>query len=165
MDNSNNTFKLDLYMLCKVVNSDNCLLKMGSLVAQRLKCLPGMRETRVRSLGWEDPLEKGMATHSSTLAWRIPWGRSLVGYSPWGRKESDTTERLHFISLNLRGFHICSVLWRNSLSFHVSKLSFKCILFDIQYIHRKCLVLKVPFIFLNISTIVTSNAISKNCDI
>ena len=44
-----------------------------SLVAQRLKCLPGMQESRVRSLGREDPLEKEMATHSSTLAWRIPW--------------------------------------------------------------------------------------------
>ena len=42
-------------------------------MAQRLKRLPGMRETPVRSLGWEDPLEKEMATHSSTLAWRIPW--------------------------------------------------------------------------------------------
>ena len=42
-------------------------------VAQRLKCLPPMRETQVRSLGWEDPLEKEMVTHSSTLAWRIPW--------------------------------------------------------------------------------------------
>ena len=45
----------------------------ASLVAQRLKRLPGMRETRVRSLGREDPLEKEMATHSSTLAWKIPW--------------------------------------------------------------------------------------------
>ena len=45
----------------------------ASLVAQRLKHLPAMRETWVRSLGWEDPLEKEMATHSSTLAWRIPW--------------------------------------------------------------------------------------------
>ena len=43
------------------------------LVAQRLKHLPGIQDTRVRSLGWEDPLEKEMATHSSTLAWRIPW--------------------------------------------------------------------------------------------
>ena len=42
-------------------------------MAQRLKHLPGMRETQVRSLGREDPLEKEMATHSSTLAWRIPW--------------------------------------------------------------------------------------------
>ena len=45
----------------------------ASLVAQQLKRLPGMRETRVRSLGREDPLEKEMATHSCTLAWRIPW--------------------------------------------------------------------------------------------
>ena len=44
-----------------------------SLVAQRLKCLPGMQESRVRSLGREDPLEKEMTTHSSTLAWKIPW--------------------------------------------------------------------------------------------
>jgi len=50
----------------------------------------------VRSLGWEDPWEKEMATHSSILAWKIPWMEELVGYSPWGRKESDTTERLHF---------------------------------------------------------------------
>ena len=42
-------------------------------MAQRLKRLPGMQETRVLSLGLEDPLEKEMATHSSTLAWRIPW--------------------------------------------------------------------------------------------
>ena len=42
-------------------------------VAQRVKPLPTMWETRVRSLGQEDPLEKGMATHSSTLAWRTPW--------------------------------------------------------------------------------------------
>ena len=49
-------------------------LKHGaSLVAQRLKHLPGMWETQVQSLGWEDPLEKEMATHSSILAWRIAW--------------------------------------------------------------------------------------------
>ena len=48
--------------------------KIGaSLVAQTVKRLPAMRETRVRSLGWEDPLEKEMATHSSTLAWKISW--------------------------------------------------------------------------------------------
>ena len=46
---------------------------MASLVAQLVKNLPAMRETWVRSLGWEDPLEKGMATHSSILAWRMPW--------------------------------------------------------------------------------------------
>ena len=53
-----------------------------------------MQDTWVRSLGWEDPLEKEMATHSSTLAWKIPWTKEPG--SPWGRKESDVTERLHF---------------------------------------------------------------------
>ena len=51
----------------------NTGLRIASLVAQRLKHLPAMRETWVWSLGQEDPLEKGMTTHSSTLAWRIPW--------------------------------------------------------------------------------------------
>jgi len=49
-----------------------------------------MQEIWVQSLGWEDLLEKGKATHSSILAWRIPW----AVYSPWGLKESDTTEQL-----------------------------------------------------------------------
>ena len=51
-----------------------------------------MLETWVQSLGREDPLQKEMATHSSILAWRIPWTVSLVGYSPWGDKESDMTK-------------------------------------------------------------------------
>ena len=49
-----------------------CVLR-ASLVAQMVKRLPAVQETWVRSLGWEDPLEKEMATHSSTLAWKIPW--------------------------------------------------------------------------------------------
>ena len=65
-------------------------------MAQPIKNLPVVKEIRVRSLGWEDPLEKGMATHSSLLAWRIPWTEEPGGCSPWGRKESDTTERLSF---------------------------------------------------------------------
>ena len=59
---------------------------------QRLKCLPAMWETWVRSLGREDPLEKKMATHSSILAWRILWMEELDGLQSTGRKESDTTE-------------------------------------------------------------------------
>ena len=66
-------------------------LEGASLVAQREKNLPAMQETRVRSLGWEDPMEKGMATHSSILAWRIPWTEDTV----YGvLKESDMTERI-----------------------------------------------------------------------
>ena len=55
-------------------------------MAQRLKRLPAMWETCVRSLGQEDPLEKEMATHCSILAWRIPWTEEPGGlhYSPWG---------------------------------------------------------------------------------
>ena len=53
---------------------------------------PAMQEPQVRSLGQEDPLEKGVTTHSSILAWEIHGQRSLAGYSPWGCKESDTTE-------------------------------------------------------------------------
>ena len=52
-----------------------------------------MQETQVQSLGQEDPLEKEMATHSSILAWRIPWTEE-PGYNPWGHKELDTTEQL-----------------------------------------------------------------------
>ena len=49
------------------------ILLGASLVAQTVRCLPTMQKTRVQPLGREDPLEKGMATHSSTLAWKIPW--------------------------------------------------------------------------------------------
>ena len=66
----------------------------SALVAQRLKCLPGMRETQVRSLGWEDPLEKEMATHSSILAWRIPRMEEPGGLQSTGVAKSRT--RLHF---------------------------------------------------------------------
>ena len=53
-------------------------------MAQRLKCLLAMRETRVRSLGQEDPLEKEIATHSSILAWRIPWMEEPGGLQSTG---------------------------------------------------------------------------------
>ena len=61
-------------------------------MAPKVKNLPAIQETCVQSPGWEDPLEEGMETHSNILAWRIPQKRSLVGYSPWGRKDSDMTE-------------------------------------------------------------------------
>ena len=57
---------------------------LASLVAQRLKHLPAMRETWVRSLGGEDPLEKEMATHSSIFAWRIPWTEEPAGLQSTG---------------------------------------------------------------------------------
>ena len=63
-------------------------------MAQTVKNLPVIQETCVQSLGQEDPLEKGTATHSSILAWRIPWIEEPGGLQSWGRKESDMTERL-----------------------------------------------------------------------
>ena len=70
----------------------------ASLVAQRLKHLPGMRETRVWSLGREDPLEKEMATHSSILAWRIPWREEPGRLQSMGsqRVGHDWETSLHF---------------------------------------------------------------------
>ena len=69
-------------------------------MAQTVKNPPAMWETWVRCWGGEDFLEKGMVTHSSILAWRIPQTEGLAGCSPWVRKESETTERLT-LSLSL----------------------------------------------------------------
>ena len=61
-------------------------------MAQSVQNSSAMQETRVRSLGWEDPLEKEMATHSSLLAWKIPWTEEPGGLAAKNCKESDTTE-------------------------------------------------------------------------
>ena len=66
------------------------------------------QETRVQSLGQEDPLQKEMATHSSILPWKIPQ-RSMEGYSPWGCKESDTTEYAH--THTHTHTHTCVCIW------------------------------------------------------
>ena len=65
-------------------------------MTQTVQNLPARQETRVLSLGWEDPLEKEMATHSAILAWRIPWTEEPGGlHSPWGHKASDMTEAIN----------------------------------------------------------------------
>ena len=58
--------------------------ELNSLVSQLVKSLPAVQETLVRSLGWEDPLEKGMATYSSILAWKIPWTEEPGGLQSMG---------------------------------------------------------------------------------
>ena len=64
---------------------------LQALVAQTVKNLPAVRETRVQSLGQKDPLEKGMTTHSNILAWRIPWTEKPGALQSMGLQESDMT--------------------------------------------------------------------------
>ena len=75
------------------------------LVAQMVKGLPAMRETRVRSLGWEDPLEKEMATHSRIHAWKIPWTEEPGGLQSMGsqRVGHDWVTSVHFSSWGFQG--------------------------------------------------------------
>ena len=87
----------------------------ASPMAQHVKNLPAMQETqemRVQSLGWEDSLEKEMATYSSVLAWEIPW--SLAAYSPWSHKESDKTEmteHIEFITILFLFYVLAFLPW------------------------------------------------------
>ena len=73
--------------------------QLTSLVAQMAKPLPTVWETWVQSLGREDPLEKEMVTHSSTLAWKIPWTEECGRLQSMGVSELDMTKRLHFHSV------------------------------------------------------------------
>ena len=110
----NSKFLLTAFVL-KSVLSDIVLL--ASLVAQRVKRLPAMQETRVWSLSGEDPLEKEMSTHSSALAWKIPWTEKPgVGYRPWGSRELNTALLSLWCSFHLsHDFHLwevrAPVLW------------------------------------------------------
>ena len=95
----------------------------ASLVAQLVKNPPAMWDTWVQSLGWDDPLEKGKATHSSILAWRMLW----TVYSPWGCKESDRTEglSLHFTLLSDLKPVLCPVYYFSNylkMFFNIAKL-------------------------------------------
>ena len=87
---------------------------LGSLVAQRVKRLPAMRETWVRSLGWEDALEKEMATHSSTLAWKILWTEEPGGLQFLGSQRVGhnwATSVFHFQPLGQTLVNCISSLW------------------------------------------------------
>ena len=80
----------------------------ASLVAQLVKNRPAMKETQVRSLGQEDPLEGEMATHSSILAWEIPWTEEPGRLQSWGRKDLDTNE--HVYTHSGPGTWLCTLL-------------------------------------------------------
>ena len=74
--------------------------KWASLVAQRVMCLLAIWETQIQSLGWEDPLEKEMATHSRILAWKTPWTEDPGGLQSMGSPKLDTIEQ-HSLFLHL----------------------------------------------------------------
>ena len=86
----------------------------ASLVAQKVRCLLAMWVTRVWSLGQEDPLEKEMAIHSSTFAWKIPLTEE-PGRVSWGCKELDMTKQLHFLSFFLFFFRCHWKVFKNHL--------------------------------------------------
>ena len=88
-----------------------CSKNWASLVAQRLKHLPAMQETWVRSLGWEDPLEKEMAAHSSILVWRIPLTAEPGGLQSTGSQRKTRGKKLVYIYTNQFTFtnHIYNV--------------------------------------------------------
>ena len=102
-------------------------LSQASLVAQTVKNLPEMWETQVRSLGWEDPLQKQMAIHSSIIAQRNPWTEKPGKLPSMEFKESDRTEQLHFYfltggpgldvscELNKGIFHLTFITWETRL--------------------------------------------------
>ena len=101
------------YIVLTYLNTISRFLRLpGHSVVKN--CLP-LPEKRVQSLGWEDHLEEEMATHSSILAWRIPWRRSLVGYSPRCRKQSDMTEQLNSLLVNISKY-LCIFSFSGNLS-------------------------------------------------
>ena len=87
----------------KVKERAKLLRQWGFLGDTEVKNLPAMRETRVQCLGQGNPLEKGMATHSNIMPGEFHGQRNLVGYSPWGHKELNTTEQLTLSLFHLFG--------------------------------------------------------------
>ena len=81
-----------------------CVVPKSFLVAQMVKNLPAMQESRVHSLGQEDPLEKGMATHSSILAWRIPWSEEPCGLQSMGlqRVRQNWAANMYYPSFSIK---------------------------------------------------------------
>ena len=87
------------------------------LVAQTVKNLPAMQVTQVWSLGWEDPLEKGMTTQSTTLAWETPLQRSLAGYSAYGHRVGHNWATKHR-HLYIYTLYIYIYIWNSEVQFN-----------------------------------------------
>ena len=106
----------------------------NSLAAQMVKNLPAMRETWVRSLGWEGPLEEGMATHSSILTWRIPMDKRAWQATVLGVSESDSTEQLsmtHYFQRDSGHFWKKCCITLHDNYFAEENISLKCMCYNI----------------------------------
>ena len=103
------------------------MCQTASLVAQMVKHLPAMQETRVWSQGQEKPLEKGMATHSSILAWTIPWTEEPGGLRSMGSQRVGQTERLTLAFRHCSGFWVCSDTRNRQTSFTSSPTLRECL--------------------------------------
>ena len=102
-------FALNVHLISRKLGVLLVWFLRASLVPQTVKNLPIVPETRVPSLGQEDPLEKGMATHSNIFAWRIPWTEEPGGLQSRSYKESDKTEWLTFYCDLRRSRYISSI--------------------------------------------------------
>ena len=100
------------------------------LVAQMVKHLPTMQETQVRSLGWEDPLEKEMASHSSTLAWKIPWTEERGRLQSMGsqRVGHDWATSLHFTNDNGELDYLAKCIEKIGCSFKKNKAKYNILM-------------------------------------
>ena len=85
---------MESYLAWYKIQREGRKRSLARALAYTIKNLPAMQETQVQSLSWEDPLEKGTATHSSIVPGKCDGQRSLAGYSPWCHKESDMTKQL-----------------------------------------------------------------------
>ena len=132
-------------MLLQQKIQDNSQIPMGLLGGSMVKNLPAMQElqeTWVPSLGWEDPLEEGMATHSSILAWRIPWREEP------GRLQSIGSQTVTHDSSNLASRHasIYSTMYKHTHTHtHTHTITTHCIVYLVllQYVYLHALVLKL----------------------
>ena len=99
-------------LLNRKIYISECVCVCVCVLAQTVKRLSAMQETRVQSLGWEDPLEKEMAAHSSILAWKIPWTVEPGRLPSMGSQRVRYTERLHFTLYTKKKKFKSSKSWR-----------------------------------------------------
>ena len=111
------------------LNTCICVFR-PSLLAQMVKNLPAMQETWVQSLGWKDPLEKGMATHSSILAWRIPQTEEPGRYSPRGSQRVRHNSAANFLS------HVYTFI-NTHLTVHLTRTHFIVLLNLFSYLFHQ----------------------------